>query len=128
MTSLILTLLRLLRAIRGAWALPDFRNVLLLVALTLTSGTIFFRKVEGWSWVDAFYFSATTIATVGYGDLAPRTDFGKLFTVLYIVVGVGLFITLVTFLSRGLVSGDRDGDTAESPGPRRRSRREAIKK
>ena len=128
MTSLILTLLRLLRAIRGAWALPDFRNVLLLVALTLTSGTIFFRKVEGWSWVDAFYFSATTIATVGHGDLAPRTDFGKLFTVLYIVVGVGLFITLATLLSRGLVNGDRNKDTAESRNSKRGSRRESIKK
>ena len=41
---------------------------------------------------------------------------------------VTLLALLQTGLSRGLVSGDRDGDTAESPGPRRRSRREAIKK
>jgi len=115
MTSLLLTLLRLFRAIRGAWALPDFRNVLLLVAMTLASGTIFFHKVEGWRWIDAFYFSVTTIATVGYGDLAPKTDFGKLFTTLYIVVGVGLFVALVSFLSKGMLERRPQQDPAEAP-------------
>lgn len=124
MTSLALTLLRLFRAIRGAWALPDFRNVLLLVAMTLLSGTIFFHEVEGWRWVDAFYFSVTTIATVGYGDLAPKTDFGKLFTTLYIVVGVGLFVALVSFLSKGMLERGPRQDPAEAPDAQRAAGKE----
>jgi len=103
MTSMLLTLLRFLSGVRGAWAQPGFRTVLLLVAMTLVSGTLFFHTVEGWRWIDAFFFSITTIATVSYGDLAPKTDFGKLFTALYLVVGVGLFIALVTYLVKGIL-------------------------
>jgi hypothetical protein len=38
--------------------------------------------------IDALYFSVTTVSTVGLGDLSPQTDIGKLFTVVYIFVGV----------------------------------------
>ena len=40
--------------------------------------------------MDALYFSVTTLTTVGLGDLAPKTAPGKLFTVLYIFVGLGI--------------------------------------
>lgn len=107
MSSLFLTLLRFFRGVRGAWSIPDFRSVLALVLMTLVSGTVFFHSVEGWSRIDAFYFSVTTMSTVGYGDLAPKTDFGKLFTTLYIVVAVGLFVALVSFLADGMLSASR---------------------
>jgi voltage-gated potassium channel len=107
MSSVLLTLLRFFRGVRGAWAIPDFRSVLALVAMTIASGTVFFHNVEGWSWIDAFYFSVTTMSTVGYGDLAPKSDFGKLFTTLYIVVAVGLFVALVSFLADGMLSASR---------------------
>lgn len=54
--------------------MPDFRSVLVLVVMTLASRTIFFHTVEGWSWIDAFHFSVTTVSTAGYGDLAPKSD------------------------------------------------------
>ncbi|WP_231512123.1 potassium channel family protein [Paucibacter sp. KBW04] len=78
-----------------------------LVAMTLSSGTIFFRTVEGWSWIDAFYFSVTTMSTIGSPGLAPQSDFGKLFTTLYIVVAVGLFVALIAFLAEGMVANSR---------------------
>ena len=56
-------------------------------------GTVVYRYIEDWSWVDSFYFSVVTIATVGFGDLTPTTDGGKLFTVFYIVVGISIFTT-----------------------------------
>jgi len=107
MTSLLLTLLRFLGGVRQAWSRPDFRSILLLVVLTLTSGTIFFRTVEGWSWIDAFYFSVTTMSTIGSPGLAPQSDFGKLFTTLYIVVAVGLFVALIAFLAEGMLASSR---------------------
>ena len=51
------------------------------VIIILGIGTVFYRFVEGFSWIDAYYFSVVTLATVGYGDLAPRTTAGKLFTI-----------------------------------------------
>ena len=56
----------------------------------LVSGTAFFTLVEKWSILDAFYFSVTTLTTVGFGDPAPTTALGKIFTVVYIFVGLGV--------------------------------------
>jgi hypothetical protein len=42
--------------------------------------------------VDAFYFSVTTLTTVGQGDLTPKTTIGKLFTVVYIFAGLGIIL------------------------------------
>ena len=43
-----------------------------------------------WSLVDATYFAAATVSTVGYGDLSVESDEAKLFTALYCLVGVGV--------------------------------------
>ena len=56
----------------------------------LALGTIVYHYVEDWSWVDALYFSTVAVTTVGFGDLAPTTDGSKLFTVVYILTGIGI--------------------------------------
>ena len=103
MIALLLNALRLLKAIIRSWKNPGFRGGLVLAILILLSGTVFYRSVEGWSWIDAFYFSATTVSTVGIGDLAPQTALGKIFTVIYIFVGVGVFVALFTQFARALL-------------------------
>jgi voltage-gated potassium channel len=86
---------RFTRAVRRGLRDPQFRSLFGLVVLTLAAGTAFYRDVEGWSLLDSFYFSAITLATVGYGDLAPTTPGGKLFTVFYVFAGVGIILTFV---------------------------------
>lgn len=110
MLSLWLTLLRLLKAIVRSWNIPRFRAALTLAVLILLSGTVFYRSIEGWSWIDALYFSVATVSTVGFGDLSPRTDIGKLFTVVYIFVGVGIFVLLFAQFARALLLTDEKED------------------
>lgn len=65
-------------------------------------GTVFYSLVEGWHPLDAAYFCAITLATVGYGDLVPVTRLGRLLTMVYIIIGLGLlgaFIATVTSVS-----------------------------
>ncbi len=103
MLSLALNILRLLSAIGRSWKNPTFRAGFTLALLILLSGTILYRTIEGWSWIDALYFSVTTISTLGLGDLSPQTDLGKLFTVIYIFVGVGIFVALFAQFARAML-------------------------
>lgn len=96
MISLIVTLFRFLRGVIYGLKDPEFAGLFAFVIILLFTGTIFYSRVEGWSIIDALYFSVITLATVGYGDFAPQTDVGKIFTVVYILVGVG---TLLGFLN-----------------------------
>ena len=70
-----------------------FKLLGVAVLVMLTSGTIVYHYVVGWSWVDSFYFSAFAVTTVGFGDLTPTEDFTKLFTVAYVFSGIGLLST-----------------------------------
>ena len=100
MIPFVYTLWRLVRAVALAPRDPEFRALIFLVALTLLSGTAFYRKAEGWSLLDSFYFSVVTLTTVGYGDLSPQTAAGKLFTVCYLFVGIGIILAFVDAVTK----------------------------
>lgn len=73
----------------------SYRNLLLTTLLFLGIGTIAYYHFEGWSWLDSLYFSVITLTTIGYGDFSPQTTMGKLFTLGYIVIGVGLILGFI---------------------------------
>jgi hypothetical protein len=79
---------------------PEFRPIFGSAVIVLTVGTLVFRELEGWSLLDSLYFSVVTLATVGYGDLTPTTDVAKLFSIIYIFVGVGILGVFISTVSR----------------------------
>lgn len=99
---------------------PESRPFLLWAGGVLVLGVFVYRWLEGWSVVDALYFCVITLATIGYGDLTPTTPEAKLFTVFYVINGIGI---LLAFFDRiravrtvevlGKVMESRAGD--ESP-------------
>jgi voltage-gated potassium channel len=108
MIGLVVMLRRFLRAIRDAWRSDEaFRVLLALVVSLLVSGTVFFTLVEGWSVLDSFYFSVTTLTTVGFGEPAPATAAGKIFTILYIFVGLGVIGGFINVLAKHTVARQR---------------------
>ncbi len=101
MIGLVVMLRRFIRALRDAWKSDQaFRTLLALVISLLVSGTVFFTLVEGWSVLDSFYFSVTTLTTVGFGDPAPATAAGKIFTIIYIFVGLGVIGGFINVLAK----------------------------
>jgi hypothetical protein len=61
-----------------------------MIILTITSvGAAVMAVVEGWGGIESFYWAAQTITTVGYGDVTPKSNTGKICTVLYILIGCG---------------------------------------
>lgn len=78
------------------------------VALVLILlATLFCRFVEGCLLLDSFHFSVVTIATAGFGDLSPTTALGKVFTVIFIFAGVGIFVPTVSAIARPNLCDDK---------------------
>ena len=63
-------------------------------------GTFIFQFLEGWSAVDAFYFTGVTMTTVGYGDMVPRTDMGKIISVIFGFVSIGITLYAINMIAR----------------------------
>jgi len=63
--------------------------------IVILFGTIGFMLIEKRSVIDAAYFVIVTMATVGYGDIHPLTDWGKIFSAVLIVMGVGTFLGVI---------------------------------
>ena len=70
------------------------RTVLLWAGSVLLVGTLVYHWLEGWSYLDALYFCVISLATVGYGDLTPTTPIAKIFTMVYVLNGVVILLSL----------------------------------
>jgi len=70
----------------------------------LALGTVGFKATEGLSLSDAFYFSMVSIATVGYGDIHPTTQGGKILAIFLILLGVGTFLSVVANATEGMLN------------------------
>ena len=104
MIEFFIALVRLARSVVSACRRePQFRSLVFLVVITLLGGTIFYSTVEGWTIVDALYFSVTTLTTVGLGDLAPTTTVGKLFTVVYIFARLSIILGFIETVAKETV-------------------------
>jgi hypothetical protein len=69
--------------------------------IILFGGAWFYHIVEKLNWVDAVYFCTITLTTIGYGDIVPHTNAGKLFTAAYALMGIGIIATFANILVRG---------------------------
>jgi len=77
----------------------------LSLAGVLAIGTLWYALVEGWSWSDAAYMTVITLATVGYGEIHPMGDRGRLFTIALIFMGVIGIGYIVNRLTEALIEG-----------------------
>ena len=63
-----------------------FRFQIPLVAILIGGGSLFYTLVEHFHPIDSVYFCVVMLATIGFGDLAPATRIGKVFTIFYFVL------------------------------------------
>lgn len=64
--------------------------ILLLLGLVavISFGTVGYELVEGWNFFDSFYMTIITLAAIGYAEVHPLSDTGRIFTVILIFLGV----------------------------------------
>ncbi len=77
--------------------------ILLIIMLTGTIGFIFF---EDYSVLDAVYMTTITLATIGYNEVEPLSDAGKIFNILFIISSFAVFAFIISSLTRDIVSGE----------------------
>jgi voltage-gated potassium channel Kch len=77
--------------------------LLFFVFFAVLLGGLIYSYFEKWSFFNAVYFSVVTLTTIGYGDLYPVTFFGRLFTIFYVFIGIGLIFLFINKLASNAV-------------------------
>lgn len=114
-----LRIVRLLRLLRSYYILRDLRKnwpwfkrneeviqsaVNLVVFVLVVTAMVYVAEVRKNpdinTYVDALYFTVTTLTTTGFGDIIIEDTFGRLLTVAIMVIGVALFLRLVQTIFR----------------------------
>ena len=88
---------------------PEGKALLIGAMSMILVGTIVYSILEHWSLVDSLYFSVVTLATVGFGDLHPTTTASKLFTVGYVITGIGILAAFASELTKQRQDERREG-------------------
>ena len=99
MPAFFLLLYRFFRGLWNGMKDKDFRNLFLWLLAIILLGSWFYTRFEHWTFLDSVYFSITTLATVGYGDFSPQTAAGKIFTIFYIIIGIGMLYGFIVLLA-----------------------------
>ncbi len=111
-----LRLFRLLRLLRLGILVKELRRLLtpsgvrfaavIAGASALGGGAVFADVEKGYSMWDGVWWAVTTMATVGYGDLSPKTVAGRLVAVVLMVIGIGFFALLTGAIAQRFLSAE----------------------
>ena len=96
MISLLVAFRGLARAVAAVWRDPQTKAVPLVAGALVLTGTIFYWRFEDWTIIQALYFSVVTLTTVGFGDLHPTSAGTQIFTIIYILTGLGVLVALLS--------------------------------
>jgi voltage-gated potassium channel len=76
-----------------------------LLLLIFAFGIAGFMWIEGWDLASSFYMVVITLSTVGYGEVHPLSQSGRMFAATLIMSGVGGFMYIVASFSQVLLEG-----------------------
>lgn len=72
----------------------------------IVTGVIGFILIEGYSLLDSIYMTIITLGTVGFSEVHPLSNTGKIFTIFLIMLGLVIFGYFVTQMSRFVMDGE----------------------
>lgn len=129
--SALFGLLGHLKMIKIINLLPVILNLIyfpraLKIQIILLSGIMILNWIAcGWSIINpmeytdiytyynkSLYWAITTLTTIGYGDITPHSNAGRLYTMLIMILGVGLYGIVIGNVSRMLAIADKHKDLA----------------
>lgn len=78
-------------------------DAVVLALVMIIIGTLGYALIEGWSLIEALYATVITITTVGYGDMVPLTQGGRLFAIFFTLLAIGTAGYALTVLAAGII-------------------------
>ncbi|NTW32066.1 MAG: potassium channel protein [Bacteroidetes bacterium] len=82
------------------------RYALLLIFLIIIIGTLGFLIIENFSFLDSLYMTVITVATVGFQEVHPLSDDGKIFTIFLIFTSLGTFFYSISVITTTIIDGE----------------------
>ena len=103
-------------ALRHAWREENFAAILGAAVTLIVVGTLAYTLGEDWNIVDGFYFAVATLTTSSIADpeLVIASGWLKVFTVFYILVGIGILVELARQLGVALVKTEKHHHAAKA--------------
>jgi len=78
---------------------------IILTVSSLLFGTCGFLMIENYNWYEAFYMAVITISTVGFNEVRPLSEAGRIFTSIFIIFNIGIFAFVVAVTTSYLFEG-----------------------
>ncbi|MFZ9451884.1 MAG: ion channel, partial [Bacteroidia bacterium] len=79
---------------------------LFILLILIVTGTLGYYWIDGFSLINAFYMTVITMATVGYGEIQPLSESGRLFTIFLIITSFGTFAYAVSTVTKFIIDGE----------------------
>src|SRR3954454_2376258 len=104
----LVRLLRFVKAVRDVTPAEGLQWGAVLAVVTLVAGGTAFAAVEKapGEW-DGIWWALTTMTTVGYGDISPKTDAGRAIAIVVMLVGIGFLTTVIAAVAERFVASSR---------------------
>ena len=86
--------------------LAPFRFPIILTVLIMLLGTIGYMVIDHFPLMDAIYQAGITFTTVGFGEIRPISDLGRIFTITLIIFGFIVFSIAIGIIAEVVKKGD----------------------
>ena len=83
-----------------------FRFIIGALSLVLACGTGGYVLIEKWSAFDSLYMTVITLATIGFGEVHPLSDAGRMFTIILSMAGLGVVAYSFSAITAFIVEGE----------------------